>query len=191
MKQSDFKAGQKWRVVKDGAGLRGMQPCGPGAQQGWSRSLEIGTILTCAGSKWTFGDGVPIIKWLDENGQHLANDCEFAPSRGGIWASTPCAEYLFPVSDDVDDWYTVNGALDHTTTFEASVRAAWCDEGFEAQCDRLIERASEQEGEWIVWNPEDNENGFLLIGNDPFDLAAKACDHYAAALPWREAKKEA
>jgi hypothetical protein len=98
MKQSDFKEGQKWRVIKAGAQLQGMQPVDRYAQQGWSMKLAVGTVLTCAGSKWTFGDGVPVIKWLDENGNYLANDCEFHPAVGGMWASAPADGYLELVS---------------------------------------------------------------------------------------------
>ena len=45
-----------------------------------------GDILTCAGSSMTFGDGVPALKWTDENGDWIANDCTFTPVQGGMWS---------------------------------------------------------------------------------------------------------
>lgn len=94
MKQGDFKEGQKWRVISEGASLWGMQPDGPYAQRGWGMALPVGTILTCGGVHWTHGDGVPIVKWRDAEGNWLANDCEFKPSVGGMWSSAPQDGYL-------------------------------------------------------------------------------------------------
>lgn len=91
--RADFCEGRKFRVIKAGAKLQGMQPV-RGGQQGWAQSLAVGTILTCAGKSMTFGDGVPIVKWTDENGKFLANDCEFKPSLGGMWSSYPNPEFL-------------------------------------------------------------------------------------------------
>lgn len=99
MQQSDFRKGQKWRVTRDGASLSGMKPTGPYAQQGWSMPLPVGTILTCAGRKMTFGDGVPVIKWTDAEGEWLANDCTLSPSTGGIWSSAPADGFLELIED--------------------------------------------------------------------------------------------
>jgi len=66
-----------------------MKPVGRYAQEGWAKKLRVGEVLTCDGSSMTFGDGVPIIKWFDENGHWLANDCEFKPAVGGMWTSLP------------------------------------------------------------------------------------------------------
>jgi len=46
----------------------------------------------------TAGDGVPIVKWLDEDGTVLANDCEFQPDDGRAWGSMPTAGYLVKVT---------------------------------------------------------------------------------------------
>jgi hypothetical protein len=89
----DFEHGRKFRVIKEGAGLTGMKPI-TGGYQGWGMKIAVGTVLTCAGRAWTFGDGVPVIKWLDENGKFIAADCEFVPSTGGMWSRCPDVAYL-------------------------------------------------------------------------------------------------
>lgn len=95
--QHDYRKGRKFRVIKNGARLTGLKPSGPWAQIGWGRILREGDVLTCAGESMTFGDGVPVIKWLDENGQWMANDCEFSPSIGSLWFSRPDPSYLEPI----------------------------------------------------------------------------------------------
>jgi hypothetical protein len=80
-----YEKGKKYRVVRAGARLSGYRPTAPYCQEGWSRSLEVGEVITCAGDSMTFGDGVPAIKWLDANGKWIANDCLFHPVKGGMW----------------------------------------------------------------------------------------------------------
>lgn len=98
MNRRDYKKGQRYRVVKAGAHLHGMQPVAPCVQQGWRKDLKVGDILTCQGESMTFGDGVPALKWADEDGQWLANDCLFSPIQGGMWGGqVPEDGYLEPV----------------------------------------------------------------------------------------------
>lgn len=80
-----FEKGKKYRVVKSGARLYGYKPIAPYCEEGWGKTLEVGEILTCAGSSMTMGDGVPAIKWKDSDGNWLANDCLFSPVQGGMW----------------------------------------------------------------------------------------------------------
>lgn len=80
-----YEKGKRYRVVKPGAKLRGMKPIAPYCSQGWGKTLEVGEVITCAGSNMTFGDGVPALKWLDADGKWLANDCLFSPVQGGMW----------------------------------------------------------------------------------------------------------
>lgn len=95
MNRRDYKKGRRYRVVRAGARLRGMQPISSCAQQGWRKDLEVGEILTCLGESMTFGDGVPAIKWGDETGEWLANDCIFSPVTGGLWGGqVPADGYL-------------------------------------------------------------------------------------------------
>jgi hypothetical protein len=90
-----YEAGRKYRVIKEGAKLQGMQPTAPYCQVGWQKELHVGDVLTCAGSRMTFGDGVPAIKWNGENNEHLANDCIFHPVQGGMWGGqVPVDGYL-------------------------------------------------------------------------------------------------
>ena len=95
-----YEKGKRYRVVKAGAQLRGMQPTGPNVQRGWGKDLEVGDVLTCLGTSMTFGDGVPALKWADENGEWLANDCRFSPVQGGMWSGQiPVDGYLELVED--------------------------------------------------------------------------------------------
>jgi len=82
-----FKAGRKFRVVKAGCRLTGMQAARGGGQQGWARDLAVGEVLTCLGESMTFGDGVPAVKWADADGRHMAADCTFDLEQvvGGMW----------------------------------------------------------------------------------------------------------
>jgi len=178
MKQRDFKPGQKWRVIREGARLSGMKPCGYGAQCGWGMSVPVGTVLTVQGTLMTFGDGVPVVKWLDGNGNWIANDCEFHPSDGGMWSSAPRDGYLAPASPEADAWSCANGAIDHRSAFETSVKSAWCDEACQTDVEGLLARADALEGAWLVWDPEDDDQGFLLAGDDPFELLKQACAHF-------------
>lgn len=91
-------AGDKYQVVREGCYLRGMRPIGPGVETLWRRDLHLGDVITCAGVAMTAGDGVPIVKWLDEDGTVLANDCEFQPDDGRAWGSMPTAGYLVKVT---------------------------------------------------------------------------------------------
>jgi len=92
----EYVKGMKYRVVKSGARLSGMKPI-RGGERGWATTLSPGTVLTCDGTSMTFGDGVPVVKWLDADGRWIANDCEFQPTQGGMWNSRPADGYLEPV----------------------------------------------------------------------------------------------
>jgi len=81
-----FEKGKRYRVIKSGARLTGMQPIRTGSFQGWRMDLAVDDIITCLGKSMTMGDGVPALKWADENGAPLANDCLFKPTQGGMWS---------------------------------------------------------------------------------------------------------
>lgn len=90
-----YEAGKRYRVIKEGARLEGMKPVAPYCQQGWSQDLHVGDVITCGRTSMTFGDGVPALKWLDENGEWIANDCLFRPVQGGMWGGQiPVEGYL-------------------------------------------------------------------------------------------------
>lgn len=81
-----YEKDKKYRVIKDGAQLYGMKPTAPYCQTGWRKKLEVGEVITCAGCSMTFGDGIAALKWNDENGEWLANDCMFKPVKGNeLW----------------------------------------------------------------------------------------------------------
>lgn len=83
---NQFVRGKKFRVIKAGGYISGMKPVAPYVQQGYREQLEVGTVLMCAGESMTFGDGVPAIKWLREDGKPICNDAIFSHVVGGMWA---------------------------------------------------------------------------------------------------------
>jgi len=89
-----YVRGERYTVVRDGGYLRGLWPAGPGMEALWRKDLRIGDVITCAGSAFTAGDGVPIIRWRDADGKPLANDCEFQPDNGRMWGSLPAEGFL-------------------------------------------------------------------------------------------------
>jgi hypothetical protein len=89
-----FVRGERYTVVKDGGYLRGFRPTSPGVETLWRQNLWVGDVITCAGSAFTAGDGVPVVHWLDAEGEHLANDCEFLPDDGRMWGSLPAEGFL-------------------------------------------------------------------------------------------------
>lgn len=171
MKQLDFRDGQRWRVIKAGGSLWGWKSAGPHAQEGWRQDLAVGTIITCKGRSMSGGDGVPLIKWGDENGNYLAGDCEFRPETGGMWASAPADGYLelvLPTSvktfDEVRAWTDYERCMavenydykvDDWVTFAGSAPKA------------LVDRASkfkkDQKEPTVIWDPNDDEDGYLLV----------------------------
>lgn len=178
MKQHEFRRGQKWRMVREGASLWGMQPIAPFAQTSWSMKLPVGTILTCDGSNMTFGDGVPIIKWRDENGAFLANDCEFKPSTGGMWASAPADGYLQLIESGLKSFDPVRkwSWMELRAAIEAYNYRYDNFDIFERDCgdDLLIERAKAHrpigQPNMVVWDPQDDEDGWLLISPNGFEI---------------------
>ena len=35
---------------------------------------------------------------------------------------------------------------------------------------KLLERANKYQGNWVLWDPQDDEQGFLLVGDKPDEL---------------------
>jgi hypothetical protein len=89
-----FVRGERYTVVKDGGYVRGFRPTGPSVETLWRKDLRFGDVLTCAGCAFTAGDGVPIVHWLDAEGESLANDCEFQPYDGRKWGGLPAVGWL-------------------------------------------------------------------------------------------------
>lgn len=173
-----YREGQIWRVQSDAAKLTGMKPSGPYAQSGWRQTLKRGDILTCGGEKWTFGDGVPAITWMGPRGEWLANDCTLSPSVGSLWNQRPAPGILMPWSKEAQDWYTCNGAITERSLFEQDLRSSWSDEALQEDVNTLLARVNATQGAWILWDPEDDGNGYFLTGNDPFALAKQALQDF-------------
>ncbi len=84
--RQQFVRGAKFRVIKAGANISGMKPHGPNCQVGYREILEVGRIIVCSGDSMTYGDGVPAIKWENENRQAICNDAIFSHCLGGMWS---------------------------------------------------------------------------------------------------------
>ena len=80
--------------MKEGGYLRSFRPTAAGMETLWRKDLRLGDVITCAGSAFTAGDGVPIIRWINADGKPLANDCEFQSDDGWIWGSLPAEGFL-------------------------------------------------------------------------------------------------
>jgi hypothetical protein len=97
--RDDYTKGSQWRVVQPGAHLWGMVAAGRGCYDLWRQELQVGDIIICDGISMTSGDGVPAVKWLDQNGKMLAVDCCFMPVKGGMWGGqVPQDGFLEPVA---------------------------------------------------------------------------------------------
>lgn len=176
MKQANFRDGQRWKVIKAGASLWGWRPCGPGAQEGWRHNLSVGDIITCRGRSMSGGDGVPLIKWADADGKHLTGDCEFNPHTGGMWSSAPADGYLELVlqdgiksEDEIQTW-TSYECCKAAEVYGYSVQP-W--DAFKANAPaELIERAEKYlagvETPTVIWDPNGNSNGFLVVARGPW-----------------------
>jgi len=45
------------------------------------------------------------------------------------------------------------------------------------QSDLLVERAAAIDGAYVLYDPDDDADGFMLIGDDPHELDRKAMEH--------------
>ena len=83
--RDQFVRGAQFKVIKPGAWISGTRPIAPYTRQGHREILDVGRVLTCAGSSMTAGDGVPAVKWLDEKGRYICDDAIFSHVIGGMW----------------------------------------------------------------------------------------------------------
>lgn len=135
------------------------------------------------------GDGVPIIKWSDENGKPLAGDCEFHPQTGGMWASAPADGYLelvLPTSvqsfDEIRSWTDYERCM-AVQNYDYKVDD-W-DTFVKAAPAELVARAQQfkkdQKEPSVIWDPNDDEDGFLLVcdgrwPNDVMELCGRVAE---------------
>lgn len=77
----DWDPGKKFRVVVEGCQLSGWQPFEQGAFSGWSRRLQVGEVIECAGYGAGFGSDPGFGVEFHDPEVGLA---EFHPTIGGI-----------------------------------------------------------------------------------------------------------
>jgi len=46
----------------------------------------------------------------------------------------------------------------------------------------LVERAKEYDGEFVLWDPNDDEQGYLIVGSDQDELAFEFINHFGEYL---------
>jgi hypothetical protein len=95
--REDYRLGRKFRIVKEGASIRGLLPAGPWCSRGHRVDLPVGTVITCMGVGWSRGDGAPIIRWRSENHEAFCEEAEFHPNNGDMWNCLPEDGYLTPM----------------------------------------------------------------------------------------------
>src|SRR4051794_10596838 len=95
--KANYTKGRKFRVVRDGAEIRGFIPDQRGTRRCRFFQLEVGTVLTCLGPCRTADDSGPAICWADEEGHAYCLEAEFFPKAGGPWSGTPEDGYLIPL----------------------------------------------------------------------------------------------
>lgn len=92
----EYAVGGKFRVIRDGASLSGWTPT-RGGHRGWSRDLQVGDVVECAG----FGPG-----WGSDPGYGIefkapgVSSVEVRPSAGSMWSYRPADGFLEPVAAD-------------------------------------------------------------------------------------------
>ena len=129
--------------------------------------------LLCNGVQMTFGDGVPVVKWLTKDGKWIANDCEFLPKQGGMWFGVPHHEHLVPTSAEIETLEICNFPINLRET--AMQLIAGC---MGNDAETLLVRIEKHAGRWVAWDAEDGGDGFLLVGNDPWKMATEAVSHF-------------
>lgn len=166
--------GEKYRVKyaryrNPFAGVAGLAPNAtmpvfleePGVFTGWRIELKRGDVLTYRGSKMGAG-GDPGFDELFENSDGKIG--AFNPTRGPFDGVD--AVFLQPVTDAI---YALEG-----NEYRLLTRA----EFFAAKDkpDGLEERARRFGGEapFIIYDPEGDEHGFMLFGDDPVQMAEEA-----------------
>jgi len=60
--------------------------------------------------------------------------------------------------------------LDPRATFERSVSPA------------LLERAAPHKGNFVLWDPESGDDGFLLVGDDPAEMEREFVEYFGEYL---------
>jgi hypothetical protein len=88
-----YRAGMKFRVIKEGCELSGWKSGGPSWFSGWRQVLHIGDVIEVQSVGAGFGSDPGY-------GVHFKADAiyaEFHPSTGGMWAYQPAPGYLEPL----------------------------------------------------------------------------------------------
>ncbi|MGE0576124.1 MAG: hypothetical protein AB7F22_07680 [Reyranella sp.] len=42
----------------------------------------------------------------------------------------------------------------------------------------LVHRAEAYPGEWVLWDPNDDEDGYMIVGDDPEELGREFISHF-------------
>lgn len=175
--------GQKYRVKyaryrNPFAGVAGLAPDAtmpvyleePGVFNGWRLDLKRGDILTYRGSKTGAGSDPGLDELFEDSMGRIG---AFNPTRGPF--GNIHAAFLQPVTDAI---YWLEGNEYRLVT--ASEYDAAKDKP-----DGLDNRAAilRKDFTFVIYDPEGDENGFMLWGNDPVKMAEEAVEHLELTPP--------
>jgi len=185
MKRETFQPGQQWVVTGHHASLKGRADGPGGPETTWTQHVPIGTVLTCTNIVTPVETRLPWVRWSHAQGFDLPSSGVFFPATK---QGTPPPGYVAPWNEDARLWSMHGGAVSHRSEFPSDVYDAWVKpvQDEKARADlrrdyiRLMDRAAPFEGDWVVWDPEADHEGFLLVGDDPFALLREAVEHFEA-----------
>lgn len=100
-----FVEGRHFKVVKPNARLEAILQFGPELISGWSRPLQVGEVLTCAGWRMGMDCGPGCVPQLEVNWHHrfLPPNAQWAQvwPMAGLFLPFPMPGFLEPVPEGV------------------------------------------------------------------------------------------
>lgn len=102
---AEFKEGEKYRVVREGARFEGLLLFGEASISGWARNITAGEVITCLGWKTVpvFGTEISGVMWTGLKVPDNALVLQFWPFES-LFRPQPLGSYIerFYDSDDED-----------------------------------------------------------------------------------------
>jgi hypothetical protein len=97
-----YTPGARFRIVRNGAVLRGMTLVGRGRFRGWSQPLHVGDVLHCTGfgPGWGSDPGYGVEFTSERSVADGAVHCDVSPHVGGAWSYRPDPSFVEAVESD-------------------------------------------------------------------------------------------
>jgi len=98
-----YAKGKKFRVIKEGAKVQGMQAM-PGYHQGWQRPLAVGDVVESRGFEWGWGsDPGQEVHFIVDGVPSGVSFIEVGPLQFGPMSSWPQDGYLEEIKEEEND----------------------------------------------------------------------------------------